>query len=973
MIRALVVVLGALALAACHDPGAPCGDGYCPAGTVCAPAAELCLHPEQLELCRGVADGTTCAIRDGRAGACHADLCLPVVCGDGRVDRDEECDGAALGAHDDCLDLGEGYHQGGPLRCTSTCRYDRSTCGGRCGDGEVSGSEACDSGPGTRTCEDEGFYGGDLGCTAGCQLDVSACLGECGDGRRTSEEECDGTDFGASTCNTYGFYGGTLRCTADCTIEQDHCEGRCGDGEKNGPEVCDGADLGGLSCQTFGWYAGAVTCGANCLSLDRSACEGFCGDGVKNGNELCDGLDQDGQFCTSYGAMAGALSCNAFCQPTTERCYWGKPRSLQTPLSSVMATVWGTGEDDLWIMDYSMRIAHYDGHAWTESPIELTTFPASLWSPAPGKSILMTQDGDIYDLDATSAKLVHRTGRMYARAWGPSVDELWVADYTAVSHYRDGTWQPVEGIAGAHGIWGTASDNVWIASGATLFHFTGTAWETHTLPGQLTMHMWGTSADDMIATRAAASSGVYHYDGRTWTPVNVAPLQGVRTGWDAGAGERVFVGFIGSNACMLRRRDGVTDTTYCHDFVESGFGTADGRLWLASSVEGLLLVDGPGFVGAGALRAGSVNEIRSPQRQEAWALAGFTLARRTTAGVALVIDRVRDFWLHGPEIWAGGHDALHHFDGESWRQHPIPAVEAVCGTSPTSVWMGSHSGLWHFDGDAIEQVSSEFMLSLACAPDGTVWSTTGSNVVAQYRDGTWTEMIAASGQVRSLAVRSRDDVWIFGDEVLHYDGDTLAPHAQPLPWMWSGAVASPRDIWAASSLSLYHFDGTQWSPVTTAPTRYTAVALNAHGEVWAGRDGQLDVFDGRLPVAYGGSCTDTLRTYCNVTLRGHTAQTEDGPTGCHEGVAHPGGELHYKIEVPVTGRLTATVASRHDVDLSAVTADERGGCDAASCIEGQPSDTEVALDVQQGQTYYLVVGARDGAAPFTLDVRCEKQ
>jgi hypothetical protein len=108
-----------------------------------------------------------------------------------------------------------------------------------------------------------------------------------------------------------------------------------------------------------------------------------------------------------------------------------------------------------------------------------------------------------------------------------------------------------------------------------------------------------------------------------------------------------------------------------------------------------------------------------------------------------------------------------------------------------------------------------------------------------------------------------------------------------------------------------------------------------------------------------------------VPLRGHTDATGDGPIDCN-GVAHPGGELHYAIAAPINGMLTATVTSRFPVDIAAVTADERGDCDVASCVERGPA-TEVTFPVEQGKTYFLTVGAAGEPAPFTLDIDCDKE
>ncbi|HFE46036.1 MAG TPA: hypothetical protein ENJ18_11190 [Nannocystis exedens] len=49
----------------------------------------------------------------------------PVVCGDGEITGEEQCDGAQLGGQT-CVDVGE--FEGGELACTDTCTFDTSAC-----------------------------------------------------------------------------------------------------------------------------------------------------------------------------------------------------------------------------------------------------------------------------------------------------------------------------------------------------------------------------------------------------------------------------------------------------------------------------------------------------------------------------------------------------------------------------------------------------------------------------------------------------------------------------------------------------------------------------------------------------------------------------------------------------------------------------------------------------------------------------
>ncbi|MBI5511944.1 MAG: DUF1566 domain-containing protein [Deltaproteobacteria bacterium] len=322
-------------------------------------------------------DGSSCTI-PGTAGPDNGVCvswkggCMVSECGDGVTDRSrgEACDDGNQDDHDGCLNdcrlprCGDGVV--GPLEacddagesptCNADCRP--STCGDRIRN--PTANEQCDDGKNHNDCD---------GCLDDCTLHVNSC----GDGLECGTEACDGGGESA-TCNldcTPALCGDAKRnatageecdgggesgsCNSDCTVaacgdrkvnptasEQcddggngDDCDGCldtclvhanvCGDGFVCGSEPCDD---GGES----------VVCNADCTSAscgdgEINASRGeFCDDGVLNDSawalaRRCNGgcaawapycgdsqIDLPFEYCDAGSANGSGTGCGATCQ-----------------------------------------------------------------------------------------------------------------------------------------------------------------------------------------------------------------------------------------------------------------------------------------------------------------------------------------------------------------------------------------------------------------------------------------------------------------------------------------------------------------------------------------------------------------------------------------------------------------------------------------------------------------------------------
>ncbi|MCA9773425.1 MAG: DUF4215 domain-containing protein, partial [Myxococcales bacterium] len=211
---------------------------------------------------------------------------VPIGCGDGVVEGDEQCDDGNPVEDDDCTnrcrlpECGDGITTPGYGEiCDDGNVYDDDGCSADCG---VLTSEYCGDGVVTppETCDDGNHFSGD-GCGASCEEEV------CGDGFLDAGEQCDdgNNDPGDG-------------CSPSCTLETPP---NCGDGVVQYGEECDD---GNDEIEDG--------CGPQCLAE-------ICGNGRLDGDEECD----DGNFVDLDGCAFDCtwedLGCD--CQDTDGDAY----------------------------------------------------------------------------------------------------------------------------------------------------------------------------------------------------------------------------------------------------------------------------------------------------------------------------------------------------------------------------------------------------------------------------------------------------------------------------------------------------------------------------------------------------------------------------------------------------------------------------------------------------------------------------
>jgi fibro-slime domain-containing protein len=225
------------------------------------------------------------------------------TCGDGIIERSEQCDDGNTINGDGCSRI-----------CQIEANWDCSTEGqpckyvGNCGSGFLTSNKACDDG---NTTSGDGCSSDCKTVETGyiCRVPGKPCTTRCGDGILKGFETCDD----GNTANGDG-------CSATCKIEPGFdCTGNpstcqptvCGNGKKETGETCDDGntlpyDGCASNCQS------EPKCGTDTSAV--GACKSTCGDGILwRGIEDCDdGNVADGDGCDHNCKIEAGWTCKSF-------------------------------------------------------------------------------------------------------------------------------------------------------------------------------------------------------------------------------------------------------------------------------------------------------------------------------------------------------------------------------------------------------------------------------------------------------------------------------------------------------------------------------------------------------------------------------------------------------------------------------------------------------------------------------------
>ena len=241
-----------------------------------------------------------------------------------------------------------------------------------------------------------------------------------------------------------------------------------------------------------------------------------------------------------------------------------------TPNLFAAIDVWAFSPTDVWVVDGSSTIQRYDGDGWTALD-------------SGGDAGLLC----IFALSAT---------------------EVWLCSGSDLLFYDGATFEPVEvsqptGLRGITDVWASSLNDVWaVGDDAIIAHYDGVAWGRSTAGSPFKSSVWGSGPNDVYAL---STFDLVHYDGSTWTEIDLDAGGGDGQVWGTGASDV----WVMSDSSELSHFDGVQwETIDTFDFVgdlAAVWGPSPDDLWAVGSAGAIAHFDGDSWTQVAHQRIGS--------------------------------------------------------------------------------------------------------------------------------------------------------------------------------------------------------------------------------------------------------------------------------------------------------------------------------------------------------------------------------
>lgn len=751
-----------------------CADGsICPIDRVCVPGGG-CAPADLAAACAGRADGASCTTAVG-SGVCDGGVCVEALCGDGYVTGREACDDGNTIDHDGC---------------SSDCSSSEL-----CGNGivDVDLGENCDCGAAELAEGCVALNSDTPGAT--CK---SNCILQCGDGEVNAVEDCD-TSPSPGGCVEFGFDRGPLTCSSSCANDVSAC-GEFGIQRVGGPGL-PGAVRGHWIAPTGEDFLA----GGSFLAAQNGSSWTIVEDGLFDAWNAVSGIDASfviavGQRVSIEGNASALIrrwdgaAWQTFSIPAT-------PLAFLSPYGVVVASatdVVVVGSVQMTTPPFSLEVGVFawDGTQWTRHVPAMAGALNAVTDVGGGDLVAVGNDGLV--------------------AWR-----------------RAGVWSTTTapGAPDLRAVWSDAGLVIAAGNDGAILRYSivDDTWSTDPPPATTNfIAIAGRSPTDLYASSITATGPMtfvdllWHYDGNVWFPLEV----------DASVGR---ITTLRKDSLGDLVGQGVNFTTY---------RLAPGGWGLQSLSDETIFGPTPALVtGAGDTVYATSSSLLYRYRSTVTGIETIDLGA-ATALHALGADE-----LYAGSL-SGASGVLRRYDGQAMTNVIQRCPTTVCQAPPTitSLWAqapghvhfiseGSNGETFLFERTPDEVRTEHARLTPTTTSDRFIAvSGTGAIAYALTREGRVWSNETGSWAISMQLPLSGVSIWVAPTGTVFAGGDDgiiwsyVANQWVPLPTETHERInalhgSSETDVFATTQTTVQHFDGTRWSPVRANP--------DGVGTVWA--------------------------------------------------------------------------------------------------------------------------------------------
>ncbi len=313
------------------------------------------------------------------------------------------------------------------------------------------------------------------------------------------------------------------------------------------------------------------------------------------------------------------------------------------PLGLGLASVWGSGPDDVWAVGAAGSVIHWDGSVWVSVPIDTKLSLQAVHGTGPH---------DVWVV-ATANMIFHSNGFASGSAQWTRVTSVWEPPYEFAT---PGT---------LNAIWASSPNDVWTIGKHRTYSFDSSF-------NTIIESAWRTVVTD---------------DGIEWTSISAFDSHNVNSMWGSGPDDVWVVGSKGANSLSFAAHT-------------NGAPVADGSVLAWTEVDTRTFSVLNAVWGSGPGDVWTVGDGGTIRHITAGAKTSSIVESPTT-------ENLRGLWGAGPkDIWAVGENGTFlHYDGTEWRtaKGAFSSKEkrhlySIWGSGPSDVWAVGDGIVMHYSG-----------------------------------------------------------------------------------------------------------------------------------------------------------------------------------------------------------------------------------------------------------------------------------